>query len=77
MQRLRDHIEEIMSLTDEEFEYIKTFFTLRKVRKNQFLLHESDEVKFEFLALDGIYKVFYIVKMEKNILYSLPKRTGG
>lgn len=60
MEKLRQHIEQITPLTDEEFEHVKTFFTVKRVRKNQFLLHEGDEVKHEFLVQQGVYKVFYV-----------------
>lgn len=60
MEKLRTHIEEISPLTDEEFEYIHSFFTLRRVRKNQYLIHEGDEVRYEYFVLKGIYKVFYL-----------------
>lgn len=60
MDKLRQHIEQIISLTDQEFEYIKTFFTTKRVRKGQYLVHEGDEVKYEYLVLSGIYRVFYI-----------------
>ncbi|AZA59726.1 MULTISPECIES: Crp/Fnr family transcriptional regulator [Chryseobacterium] len=74
MNRLREHIEEIISLTDEEFDYIKTFFTFKNVRKNQFLVHEGDEVNFEFLTLDGIYKVFYIDGNGKEHILQFAKK---
>jgi CRP-like cAMP-binding protein len=60
MEKLRKHIEEVTSLTNEEFDYVKTFFTSKKVRKNQYLIHEGDEVKQEFLVTSGIFKVFYV-----------------
>lgn len=59
MQQLRNHIEAITPVSDDEFEYIKTFFTTKKIRKNQYLLHEGDEVKYEYLVISGTYKVFY------------------
>ncbi|WP_343690979.1 Crp/Fnr family transcriptional regulator [Chitinophaga sp.] len=60
MDKLRQHIEQITPLTDEEFEHVNTFFTLKKVRKNQYLVHEGDETKYEYLVLSGIYKVFFV-----------------
>ncbi|MBC7938128.1 MAG: Crp/Fnr family transcriptional regulator [Rhizobacter sp.] len=60
MERLRKHIEQITPVSDEEFDYIKTFFTLKRVRKNQYLVHEGDDVKYEYFVLSGIYKVFYL-----------------
>lgn len=60
MENLRDHIEEIIRLNDEEFEYVETFFSLKRGRKNQFLIAEGDEVRYEYLVMKGIYKVFYL-----------------
>ncbi|MCI3936007.1 Crp/Fnr family transcriptional regulator [Chryseobacterium aahli] len=74
MNRLRQHIEEISRITDEEFESIKTFFTLKNVRKNQFLLHEGDDVQFEFLVLDGIYKVYYLDENGKEHIVQFAKK---
>jgi len=68
MDRLRKHIEQITPLSDEEFEYIKPFFALKKVRKHQYLLHEGDEAKHEFLVLSGVYKVFYIDEQGKEYI---------
>ncbi|MEA5258418.1 cyclic nucleotide-binding domain-containing protein [Arcicella aquatica] len=55
-------------INDEEFEEIKTHFTLKKVRKGQYLLSEGDEVKHEYFVLSGIYKVFYIDGQEKEYI---------
>ncbi|AYN02254.1 Crp/Fnr family transcriptional regulator [Chryseobacterium sp. 3008163] len=74
MNRLRQHIEEITTITHEEFESIKTFFTLKNVRKNQFLLHEGDDVQFEFLVLDGIYKVYYLDENGKEHIVQFAKK---
>ncbi|WP_336518038.1 Crp/Fnr family transcriptional regulator [Pollutibacter soli] len=60
MENLRKHIEEIVTLTEDEFRQLKTFFTVKKVRKNQYLVHEGDDVKFEYLVVKGIFKVFYV-----------------
>jgi CRP-like cAMP-binding protein len=68
MNRLRQHIEQITPLSDEEFEFVKTFFTLKRVRKNQYLIHEGDEVKYEYLVLSGIYKVFYLDDQGKEYI---------
>lgn len=68
MDKLRAHIEEITPLNDEEFEYIKPFFSLKRVRKNQYLIHEGDEVKYEYLVLSGIYKVFYVDQQGKEYI---------
>ncbi|MBP1652775.1 MAG: Crp/Fnr family transcriptional regulator [Bacteroidetes bacterium] len=68
MDRLRQHIEAISPLTDDEFEYVKGYFTLKKVRKNQFLIHEGDDAKYEYLVLSGIYKVFFVDNAGKEYI---------
>ncbi|MDR6562236.1 MULTISPECIES: Crp/Fnr family transcriptional regulator [unclassified Arcicella] len=68
MEKLRTHIQHIAPINDEEFEEIKTHFTLKKVRKGQYLLSEGDEVKHEYFVLSGIYKVFYIDGQEKEYI---------
>jgi CRP/FNR family transcriptional regulator len=60
MDKLRKHIEEITPVSDEEFEYIKTFFTLKRVKKHQYLILEGDVANFEFLIISGIFRMFYL-----------------
>jgi len=60
MQQLREHIQEIITVSDEEFDYIKTFFVSKKVKKHQYLIQEGDHVNFEFLVLTGIFRMFYV-----------------
>lgn len=66
MEELRRHIQEITPLSNEEFDYIKTFFTLKRVRKNQYLIHEGDEVKHEYWVVRGVYSVFNIDENGKD-----------
>jgi CRP/FNR family transcriptional regulator len=73
LERLRKHIEEILPLTDDEFNYIKDFFTLKRVRKSQYLASEGDEVKYEFLVLSGLYKVFFLDELGKEHVIQFAK----
>ncbi|RYY53432.1 MAG: Crp/Fnr family transcriptional regulator [Chitinophagaceae bacterium] len=68
MERLRKHIEEITPLSDEEFEHIKPLFNLKKVRKHQYLIDEGSDVKYEYLVLSGIYKVFYVDEQGREFI---------
>ncbi|MCS3798566.1 DNA-dependent RNA polymerase auxiliary subunit epsilon [Chitinophagaceae bacterium OAS944] len=77
MDKLRLHIEQITPVSDEEFEFIKSFFTLKKVRKNQYLIQEGEEVKYEYLVLSGIYKVFYTDDRGKEYVCCSHRKTGG
>jgi CRP-like cAMP-binding protein len=60
MERLRKNIEEITQVSDGEIEFINSFFSLKKVRRSQFLVHEGDDVKYEYMVLSGIYKIYYL-----------------
>jgi CRP/FNR family transcriptional regulator len=60
MEKLRKHIEEIIPISDEEFESIKQFFTIRKVLKNQYLIQQGDDAKYEYIIMSGIFRVFYL-----------------
>ncbi|NCT74806.1 MAG: Crp/Fnr family transcriptional regulator [Chitinophagaceae bacterium] len=73
MDKLRQHIEEITALSDEEYAYIKTFFTAKKVRKGQYLLSEGDDARYEYLVLSGIYKVFYIDEQGREFILQFAK----
>jgi len=54
--KLRQHIEEITKLTDEEFEYILSYFTYRKFKKNHYVIQEGDYVKNDYFVLSGLLK---------------------
>jgi len=60
MDKLRKHIEEISPLNEDEFEYVKSFFVLKKVKKHQYLLQEGEQVIFEYVILSGIFRMFYL-----------------
>ena len=45
---LRKHIEEISSLTDEEWDFIAQHFTYKKLKKHQFLVQKDELVSCEY-----------------------------
>ncbi len=58
-EQLRQHFLQIVSLTDEEFEYIWSHFTIRKYKKRQFLIQEGETVKYHFWVSKGLLKSSY------------------
>jgi CRP/FNR family transcriptional regulator len=60
MEKLRKHLEEIIAVSDEEFTYIKTFFTTKRVKKHQYLIQDGEQANFEYLILSGIFRMFYL-----------------
>jgi CRP-like cAMP-binding protein len=65
-QFLRKHIEAITPLTDEEFEIIQSNFTVKRLKKHQFLLQEGDPVKNDHLVVKGLLKAYHLVEGGKE-----------
>ncbi|AZA83953.1 Crp/Fnr family transcriptional regulator [Chryseobacterium lactis] len=57
---LKEHISEIIHLTDDEFETIQSLFVKRKFRKRQFLIQENQPVKEIYLIEKGFIKSSFI-----------------
>ena len=59
-QVFRSQIEKIVSLTDEEFEYVLSFFIKRKYKRHQFVIQQGDPVNYEYFVMSGLLK-YYIL----------------
>jgi CRP-like cAMP-binding protein len=57
--QLRQHFEKITPLTDAEFDYILSHFTLKKLKKHQFLIQEGDLVQQDFYVVKGLLKAYH------------------
>lgn len=69
-QLLRDHIEAINPLTDEEWEYILSHYKPRKLKKHSFLIQEGDNVMYEYFVVKGCLKSFVIEEQTgKEFIY--------
>lgn len=60
MHPLRQHFEELLSLADEEFDYIASHFTPLSLKKNDFLLHEGKIVTHEYWVVKGLLKTYFL-----------------
>ena len=69
-QRLREHIEKIVPLNDEEYEFVSGHFTAKKYKKHQFLIQEGEPVKHHFFILSGLLKLVYIDDTAKEHIVS-------
>lgn len=56
---LRQHIEKILPLSDEEFAFVYSHFTLKRFKKHQFLIQEGEEVKYAFFVVSGLLKLVH------------------
>lgn len=57
---LRIHIQELVSLTDEEWDKVATFFKYRSLKKHQFLVQKDEAVPAEFWIIKGLTKAYAI-----------------
>jgi CRP-like cAMP-binding protein len=63
---LKQHIEEIISVTDDEFEFILNHFNLIKKRKHQYLIQEGEVVNREYWIIKGCIKSYFIDEKGKE-----------
>jgi CRP-like cAMP-binding protein len=56
---LRQHIERITPLSDDEFDYILSHFSIKKLRKHQFLVQEGNMVGYDWFVLKGCLKAYH------------------
>lgn len=65
-KELRQHFEKIIPLTDQEFDYILSHFTIKKLKKHQFLIQEGESVINDYFVLKGLLKAYYVDKEGKE-----------
>ena len=58
-QQLREHLERIVALTDEEFARVLAQFTSRQFRKRQFLIREGERVRELYFVVQGLLKLVH------------------
>jgi len=56
----RHHLEQIISLTDQEFDYILSHFHAKKYRKHQFVVQEGNTVDHDYFVVSGLLKAYYV-----------------
>ncbi len=69
MHPLRKHIEEIISLTDAEFDFVLSHFRSVKKRKHQYIVQEGEIVTKEYWIIKGCLKSYFMdVNGKEHIL---------
>lgn len=59
-RELRQHFEKITPLTDQEFDYILSHFTTKKLKKHQFLVQEGSTAQHDYFVVKGLLKAYHI-----------------
>lgn len=65
-EKLREHIEKVIPLTDEEFAFVIVHFSFRKMKKHQFLIQQGDRVNFSYFVVSGLLKLSYTDTNDKE-----------
>ncbi len=63
---LKHQIQKITTITDDEFEYILSYFSTKKLKKYQFLLQENEDVPYDYFVTKGLLKAYYSNNEEKE-----------
>ncbi|MHA7059511.1 Crp/Fnr family transcriptional regulator [Aquimarina sp. M1] len=58
-EKLRSHIEEIITLTDDEFALVLSYFSFEKYKKKDFLIQQGELVKHCYFIISGLLKLIY------------------
>lgn len=56
---LRNHINKIVPLTDQEFEFVASLFTEKSYKKGQFLFQEGESLSRHYFICKGLLKLVY------------------
>tara|TARA_R110000868_G_scaffold111773_1_gene301524 strand:- start:26961 stop:27524 length:564 start_codon:yes stop_codon:yes gene_type:complete len=67
---LRQNIEKIVQLTDEEYEAVQALFYAKKMNKNQFLIKEGESVNDVYFIKTGLLKLIYTDISDKQHIVS-------
>jgi len=69
-QKLRDHIEKIIPLTDDEFSFVSRHFTIQKFKKHQFIIQKGSPVPCFYFIVSGLLKLVFTDDSEKEHVVS-------
>ena len=58
-KQLRSHIEKVVPLTDEEFNFVGKHFQAKHYKKHQFLVQQGEFVPFNYYVVAGLTKLVY------------------
>ncbi|SEJ40363.1 cAMP-binding domain of CRP or a regulatory subunit of cAMP-dependent protein kinases [Dyadobacter koreensis] len=57
---LKQHIAKTVSLSEDQFDYVFSHFTMQAYKKGQAVISEGEKVNHEYFVVSGCLKAFYI-----------------
>jgi CRP-like cAMP-binding protein len=58
-EKLRAHIEKTVQLSDEEFAFVSSHFSIAEFKKNQFIFEKGEKVNHAYYVVSGLLKLLY------------------
>lgn len=69
-EKLRQHIEKTVPLSDSEFAFVISHFSVKKYKKREFLFRKGGSVKYTYFVVSGLLKLVYDDESGKQHLVS-------
>lgn len=69
-EKLKEHIEKLISLTDDEYSFVLAHFSAETYKKNDFLIQKGENVKHCYFVVSGLLKLVYDDKSGKQHIVS-------
>lgn len=69
-EMLRRHIEKVVSLSDEEYAFVRRHFGIKNCRKGGFLIEKGEPVYYVYLVISGLVKLVYYDKAAREHIIS-------
>jgi len=70
MNILKAHIDKTISLTDEDFSIVESFFSEERFKKSEMIIKENDRVEYVYFIVSGLLKLFYTDRDAKEHIIS-------
>jgi CRP-like cAMP-binding protein len=69
-EMLRQHIEKVIQLTDEEYDFIRQHFSIKTCKKGGKLINEGGPVPHVYLVISGLLKLVYHDRKDREHIVS-------
>lgn len=63
---LRQHIEKIVPLTDDEFTFVQSYFTFKSYKKRELLIRKGERARYSYFVVKGLLALSYEDDSEKE-----------
>jgi CRP-like cAMP-binding protein len=70
LEQLREHIEKIVPITDDEFGLVSSYFTVKSYKKREFLIQKGERVKYSYFVLSGLLMLVHNDELGKEHIVS-------